>query len=182
MFDCRRLAGVEGRRMQDRLEVFVQGEGLKGITLVQVPREGVVADLMEAARAEGLSVVAGELPGVYLEDADAEISLDTTLEAAGIGHRARVHMHRCRKVKVSVTFNGRTLSHAFASAATVRRVKHWADAKEQFNLRGADATEHALQLCGSSTRPDEDTHIGSLVTHPACSLCFDLVPKVRVEG
>ncbi|MFY9554815.1 MAG: hypothetical protein WAV47_08895, partial [Blastocatellia bacterium] len=65
-------------------------------------------------------------------------------------------------------------------STSVRKVKRWAD--EEFKLKGVDATEHALQLCGSSTRPDEDVHIGSLVKFPDCKICFDLVPKKRVEG
>ena len=37
-----------------------------------------------------------------------------------------------------------------------------------------------------SLRDQVDTylvvHVGTLVTHPNCSVSFDLVPKVRVEG
>jgi hypothetical protein len=63
---------------------------------------------------------------------------------------------------------------------TVHRVKQWA--VHEFGLSKVDATEHVLQLCGSTTRPDEDTHLGALVQYPECRLCFDLVPKQRVEG
>jgi hypothetical protein len=54
--------------------------------------------------------------------------------------------------------------------------------KDGFNLPEIDATEHALQVCGSATRPDADTHIGALVSAQGCALCFDLVAKRRVEG
>ena len=104
------------------------------------------------------------------------------LEAAGIRHRGRVHVHRCRKIQVAVNFNGVTESNHFSPATTVGKIKKWAVSKQVFNLSEIDASEHILQICGSNERPDEDTHLGSLVKFPDCKICFDLVAKVRVEG
>ncbi len=81
---------------------------------------------------------------------------------------------------MTVNFNGEHKSHPFTPSKTVGKVKKWAD--DKFGLKGVDATEHALQICATTTRPDEDVHIGSLVRFPDCKLCFDLVPKKRVEG
>ncbi len=121
---------------------------------------------------------------ILVEGQETELSPDLTLEEARIGHRSRVHVHRCHRVEVTVNFNAAQKIRTFPPSATVERVKHWAvgPAPEGFGLHEVDATEHLLQLCHSNTRPDEDTHIGSLVTFPNCGLCFDLVPKVRVEG
>ena len=79
-----------------------------------------------------------------------------------------------------MNFNGLTKAQAFSPSATIGKIKRWAD--DEFGLKGVDATEHALQICGTSTRPDLDVHVGSLVKHPHCQICFDLVPKKRVEG
>ena len=83
---------------------------------------------------------------------------------------------------MTVNFNVDQKTKTFPPSATVGRVKKWAVGEHGFDLKGVDATEHLLQLCGSTDRPDEDIHIGTLVTAPACSLCFDLVPKQRIEG
>lgn len=163
-------------------ELFVQGEGMRDIALVRVPDGGTIRDVVEAARAYGLRIEDGKTPSVTVENDDAELDLDAPLSTAGIANRGRVHVHRCKRVAVTVNFNARQAMDDFPPSTTVKRLKKWADSKKGFDLRGADATEHLLQLCGSDERPDENTHIGSLVEVPDCSLCFDLVPKSRVEG
>lgn len=163
-------------------EVFVQGEGMRDIVLVRVPEGGTVRDVVEAARARGLRTEDGETPSVTVENDDAELDLDASLSGAGIADRGRVHVHRCKKVAVTVNFNADQKTGEVPPSTTVKKLKKWADSKQGFDLRGADATEHLLQVCGSGERPDEDTHVGSLVEVPDCSLCFDLVPKSRVEG
>lgn len=167
---------------RDEIELFLQGEGITDITLVRVPRDGTARDIIEAARAHGLSTPDGAEALVLAEDADEPLAPDATLEAAGIAHRGRVHVHRCRQVAVSVNFNADQKTEDFPPSATVGRVKKWAVGKKAFDLQGVDATEHLLQVCNSAVRPDEDVHIGTLVTVPDCGLCLDLVAKQRVEG
>ncbi|MCL4239727.1 MAG: hypothetical protein KJ048_00090 [Dehalococcoidia bacterium] len=166
---------------RDEIELFLQGEGIADITLVLVPRDGTAQDIITAAKAHGLTTPDGEAL-VSIEDADEPLAPNARLDAVGIVHRGRVHVHRCRRVAVSVNFNGDTTGEDFPPSATVGRVKKWAVSKKAFNLQSVDATEHVLQMCNSSTRPDEDVHIGTLVTAPDCRLCFDLVAKQRVEG
>lgn len=169
--------------MSETIEIFLQVEGEADVKLVRVPQNGTVRDIIEAARAKGVTVPnGGENVLVLLEDSDEVLAFDKKLKDVGIGNRQRVHCHRCRRVEVTVNFNGREESKDFPTSATVKRVKKWADAKDQFDLKGVDATDHVLQICGTNVRPDEDTHIGTLVRHPSCKVCFDLVPKVRVEG
>lgn len=166
------------------LQLFVQGEGLGEIRLVKVDGGSTVDGLIEAVAAKyggefATAVAAGGMV-VTLEDDDEELAQADTLKKAGVRDRSRVHIHRCRKVKVSVNFNGETAVDNFPPATTVGKVKKWADRK--FDIDKVDATEHALQLCGTADRPDEDVHIGTLTNNHSCSVCFDLVPKKRVEG
>jgi len=167
---------------RNEIELFLQGEGIQDIALVRVPRDGTARDIIEAARAHGLSAPDVAKALVLVEDAEEPLAPDAPLEAAGIGHRGRVHVHRCRRVEVTVNFNADQKSEAFPPSATMARVKKWAVGKRGFDLTSIDATEHLLQVCGSTSRPDEDVHIGTLVEVPACELCFDLVAKQRVEG
>ncbi|MBX3283538.1 MAG: hypothetical protein KF756_13825 [Acidobacteria bacterium] len=166
------------------LRLFVQGEGLAEIQVVNIDSESTAVELikMVAAKVGGEFAAADTAGGfvVTFENEDKEISQKDSLKKAGIHDRSRVHIHRCRKVKVTVNFNGETEVDNFPPSTMVGKVKKWADKK--FDIDKIDATEHALQLCGTATRPDEDTHIGALTKNPSCSVCFDLVPKRRVEG
>jgi hypothetical protein len=162
------------------IELFVQGEGIGDVTLIRVPHDATVREVIVKTKAEcGIEAREEEIIAL-IEDGDEEIVLDAKLIEVGIGHRHRVHFHRCRRVEVSVNFNGATKKRPFAPSRTIAKIKRWAD--DEFDLKGVDATEHALQICGTSKRPDLDVHVGSLVQYPHCQICFDLVPKKRVEG
>jgi hypothetical protein len=167
--------------MSDQMiELFVQGEEIADITLIRVAQDSTIREVIRKAKDEcGISASEEEIL-LLVEDQDEELILDAKLIEVGIAHRHRIHCHRCRRVEVAVNFNGATKARAFSPSTTVGKIKRWAD--DEFGLKGVDATEHALQICGTSTRPDLDVHVGSLVQHPNCQVCFDLVPKKRVEG
>jgi hypothetical protein len=164
-----------------KIEVFIQMEGVKDIQLVEVSANGTVHDLLLAAMEHGkhLSKV-DPLPMVFIEDMEEVLDYDNLLENVGIHHRKHIHIHRCHRIEVSVNFNGRKVSKAFPPSATIGRVKKWA--ARELGMSEKDASEHVLQISGTITLPDEDIHVGTLVTHPACHISFDLVPKIRVEG
>ncbi len=166
--------------MSKKIDVFVQGEGLKDIVLVKVSKDGLVQDLVEIAKEHGLMFDEDKIGDVFLEDEKKFLSSDLTLKDAKIGDKCHIHIHRCHRIYVSVNFNGQQETRKFPPSATVDRVKKWA--AKTFDLSPVDAAEHTLQLTGSDERPDEDIHIGSLVIFPNDQLQFDLVPKVRVEG
>ena len=165
------------------MELFLQGEGERAIRVIEVPASGTVGDILTAAKDRGFVTLGApaELL-VFVEDADVELAVETTLAAAGIGEHHAVHIHRCRRVQVTVHFGSQSKQHEFAPGATIRRVKVWAVGPHGFNLPPVDATEHVLQITGTQDRPDEDVHVGTLVHAPHCAIAFDLVPKVRVEG
>lgn len=165
--------------MKKQVDVFVQGEGLKDVVLVQVPQDAVLFDVIKAAKEHGL--LGGEQDClIFLEDGDEAIDPGTSLENAGVHNRTHVHIHRQNQISVTVNFNARHDVRDFPPSTTVGHVKKWAT--KVFEMSEIDATEHVLQVTGSTVRPDEMTHIGALVTCPDNKVSFDLVPKVRVEG
>ena len=105
---------------------------------------------------------------------------DLSLDKAGIGASANVHVGRRRRIEVTVQFEGDLYHHRFAPAQRVKHVLR--QALKHFEIAPADAKEYALQLCGTDDRPELDTHLGSLVCGPKVALCFDLVLKRRVQG
>jgi hypothetical protein len=171
------------RKEMKEIEIFLQGEGLSSMKLVKVAQDSKVGAIIEAAKATGVPAFSDDAPQtLFIENAEQGINVDALLKDVGIQHRGRVHVHRCHKIAATVNFNGVQKLHDFPPSFTIDHVRRWATGSSAFNLSEMDATEHALQICDSIVRPDEDTHIGSLTTHPRCAVCFDLVPKKRVEG
>lgn len=165
----------------DKIEVFLQGEGMKDIVIVRVPKDGFVHELIAAAGEQGLPTDdEGAQAVAFIENSETALDPDLSLEEAGISHRQHVHVHRGRKIEVTVSFNGIQKAREFPPSFTVGKVKKWT--VKEFGMAEVDATEHVLQISGSTIRPDEHTHIGNLVMCPQHQLYFDLVPKIRVEG
>lgn len=165
-----------------KIELFIQGEGIKDIVLIEVLPTSTIGDLLKRVKDDGIIKDDFENIMVYLEDEEHHIDSDKCLDDAGVHHRKHVHIHRCHKVEVTANFNGQAKSHSFSPSTTIKHVWKWATGPHGFNLTEVDATEHALQICGTNIRPDEDIHVGTLVMFPNCEISFDLVPKKRVEG
>lgn len=171
------------RAPSDVIELFVQVEGKQQITIVRVPSTASVQDLIDEALRLGLLDVRHRAQLLaFLEDVESELRLEERLSNVGVKHRSRVHFHRCHHIGVIVHFNADSKEHSFRPSASIAKVFEWAVSSRGFNLTPTDAVEHVLQITGSSTRPDEDVHIGALTQAPDCALSFDLVAKRRVEG
>jgi len=167
------------------MQIFLQVEGVREIRVLELPSSATVRDLVKAAADQGLADAEGEAaeaPAVFTEDAEEPLAPGATLEAAGLRHGASVHISRCKKVRVTVHFNGKERSESFGPGAPIHRIKRWAVGKKGFNLSDQDAADHVLQITGTQDRPDDDVHIGTLVQGRRCAVEFDLVPRKRVEG
>lgn len=161
-------------------EILLQGEHIPDIQLMKLAGRKKVRDLIEAAVHHRKEDAEGEFH-VFAEDGDKPLAPDDDLPGSEDGQPVRLHVHRCGRIKVTVTFNGVTKEHNYGPGTPIATVKKWAAIKA-FGMDPADAAEHVLQLTGSTDRPEPDTHIGALVSCPDCSLAFDLVPLKRVEG
>jgi hypothetical protein len=161
------------------IQLFLQFEGNRRIELIELDADSPVSAIIEAAARVGLPEECRAAALVFGEDGEAPLDAGTALSAAGVRDKHRVHVHRCHKIAVTLHFNDVTDKAHFPPSATVERVKRYFVHK--IHMSPVDATEHVLQLCGSTDRPEPDQHIGALVSS-SCSLCFDLVPIKRVEG
>jgi hypothetical protein len=157
------------------VRIFVQGEGIRDIEQVEVsPSETFGALKAQLINRFGLDASVA----LFLEDADDPP--DERKEVREHGKHVKVHVHRCTRVSVVVTFNRKHVEHTFPPSATVGRVKVWAAGK--LGMTPEDATEHVLQISGTHDRPSPGAHLGSLVKCPRCEIKFDLVPEERVNG
>jgi hypothetical protein len=162
------------------VNILLQGEGIPDIQVVNLEHGKRGTDILLIATQYRKGTFEGDFL-VFEEDAEAPLNPQDTLPKHNTGKPLRLHVHRCRALVVEVSFNGEAQSHRFGPGATVQTVKRWAAIKG-FRMTEADAAEHVLQISGTNTQPEPDTHIGSLVTGTSCQIQFNLVPLKRVEG
>ena len=160
------------------IDLFYQGEGLGEIKHLEIEADATFA-VLKARLAEKHDLHLDVL--VFLEDKDEPISDEVALKEHATLKGLKVHLHRLRQVKVTVTFNGKTVERLFGPGATVARVKRWA-AEHEFGMSEEEAGEHVLQTTGKHDRPAPGTHIGALSDGKVRLLAFDLVPDERVNG
>jgi|SRR6267154_860325 len=159
------------------ISVFYQGEGVNGFERLETAAGGTLADVHRAIL--GKHGLAADVL-LFLEEAEEPAEPSTPLVDLTGPKGLKVHVHRCRRIEVSVTFNS-TREHAFAPSATIARVKRWAT-ETAFPMSPEEAGEHVLQISGTDERPSPGTHLGTLTSCPACRVSFDLVPNERVNG
>lgn len=162
------------------IEILLQGECIPDIQLVEVDAGKSAKEILELATRCRQEEIEGEFL-VFFEDCAEPVAKIDKLPESEDGKPISIHVHRCRSVVVTVTFNGVSKGHKFGPGTTIATVKKWA-AVSEFGMKPADAAEHVLQFVGSAERPEPDTHIGALVSCPDCNISFDLVPYKRVEG
>ena len=162
-----------------KTQLFLQYEGNRRIELVEIDPDSPIREIIAAAIRAGLPEECRAEAVVFGEEGETPLDAAMTLTAAGVRDKQRIHVHRCHKIDVTLHFNDLTDKHHFPPSATVEHVKRYFVHK--IHMSPVDATEHVLQLCGTTDRPEPDQHIGALVSR-TCSLCFDLVPIKRVEG
>ena len=160
------------------IDLFYQGEELGEIKHLEIEPDATFA-VLKARLAEKHDLRPDVL--VFLEDEDEPIGDDVALKEHATLKGLKVHLHRLRQVKVTVTFNGKTVERLFGPSATVARVKRWA-AEHEFGMSEEEAGEHVLQIAGKHDRPAPGTHIGALSDGKVRALAFDLVPDERVNG
>jgi hypothetical protein len=160
------------------IDVFYQGHGIREIEHIEVDAGHTVASvktmLIEKHGCDADTML-------FAENAEEPLSELIIIREISGRAGAKLHLHRCRHVAVTVNFAGRPAVHKFAPGTTVARIKHWAAVK-QFGMTEAEAGEHVLQITGTKDRPAPGTHVGTLASCPACEVRFDLVPDQRVNG
>ncbi len=167
--------------MTSEFDIFIRREGHPDPAHHKV-EDGLTVQALKLLLAGGADVV-GIL--IFEEDADEPLPDHHPIRRHGHGHghghgHKVLHHSRCRHVHVAVRYAGRPIERAFGPGSTLARIKDWAE--REFGIDAVDAAELSLQLAGSTDRPDETTHVGSLVNCPDCRVVFDLLPTVRVNG
>lgn len=161
-----------------KINVFLQGEGFKDIAHLQLESHSNIMELKHSCENHGLQL--HHETAVFLENQDEPLTENVTIESLACDHGIRLHVHRCRRVAITVIYCGQVVENTFGPGKTVGSVKEWA--ATSLGITHADAAELILQIADSHVQPDVDVHIGALAKYPDCSIGFDLVPNSRIQG
>jgi hypothetical protein len=161
-----------------KIEVFVEGEGLADVTSLEVPLGGTLRDIVVAAASRGGFSADDAL--LFLEDAETPLDLGGVVgdEARGRVH----HVHRARTVEVSVSYQASTKTKSFPPSATIQRVLDWAVGPDGFGLDPTLAPEMELALHGQTQALPKTAHLGRFVRNHHHHLHLDLVRGVVPNG
>ena len=160
------------RKTAMRMELFTHTAGNESPEIIEIESVALVREL----------VVQGDADGhIWIEEAEEEIDLDITLEAAGIRHHHHVHRGHCRRIEVLVRFNG-DHEHAYSPATTIKTVAKWAFGPEVADLSPEQAAKHVLAVPGADHFLEDGIHVGSLEIPGSCKVVLDLLPRSRFEG
>ena len=163
------------------IELYVHTHDGVDPKLVQASEESTITELLEIiVTAGGLGGKVEEAILVFTEDCDEPVEHHRKLSQCEIRHRHHIHCHRCRKVQVSVFYNGEH-HETFGPATTIKRVLKWA--VKAFKLSQVDATDKILVLKGRGNEElPLDAHIGSYTQPHLCSVELCLTAPVEVQG
>ena len=158
--------------------IFIQIQGKPGVTEAEITIPVTSGDLQDKLKVHGIDIDKDLV--AFVDEAENPIPHDRKAAIEGLKHGSRVHVTRCKKVKVTIHYLERTIDRAFPPGTRVRTVKQWA--VRELKIKPTDAGEHVLQLCNSITQPPSDMALAELVRDQGCDVCFDLVPEKRIEG
>ncbi len=118
---------------------------------------------------------------VRIENSDDELPKDATLEKLKIKDGDHLNFSRCKKVAVSINYNGTTFQHDFAPSTTIGVVL-----KKVLKHFDIDETAGSVLSLFLTSECDEaipiNEHIGSLTGYPTCGIKLFLSKKKNIQG
>lgn len=157
--------------------VFIHVQGRPGIMEAELPLTASLGDIHDILKAQKIEID-NDFAIFVDERDDHEKDHKNPIEA--LKHGSRIHVTRCKKIKVTIHYLDKTIHKDFAPGTRVRTVKQWV--VRDLKINPTDAGEHVLQLCNTTIQPPTDAPLSELVHGHDCALCFDFVPEKRVEG
>jgi hypothetical protein len=154
------------------MELFTHTPGNEHPEIIKIESTALVRELLIEGDSDG---------HIWIEEADEEIGLDITVEAAGIRHHHHVYRGHCHRVEVVVRFNG-DHDHTYSPATNIKTVEKWAFGDKVADFSPEQAAKHVLAVPGADHFLEAGVHVGSLVIPGSCKVILDLLPRSRFEG
>jgi hypothetical protein len=168
--------------MKKDKQIYLHGEGLKETQFIEIDSETNISEIIKEFEViTGVASTQDAPVECYADDEDSPLDKSSTAGSKKIDKRSHVHCHRCRKVELAAIYNGREEKFNFPPQTMVEKV--FRKAIKEFKISDSDASNLVLRLgSGQGEILQDDDHIGSFVSYPACDLSLYLTPKKQVQG
>lgn len=160
-------------------QIYIHGENSREPRLIEVSEKASIPDILKAYAKEFPETGQPEEISVFVEDEEEALIREKHIEPAGIRKRGHYHCHRCKKIEVTVFYNGEDKRLPFPPSTTAKLVLK--KAVRAFQINEADAGDYLLKLEDRTVLQPAD-HIGSFASFPRCVLKLFLTPTKPVQG
>ena len=162
-----------------KIQIYVHGENSREAKLIEVLENASIKDLINDFQKEFTNTSNSEEIEIFLEDDESPVDKHHSVSENGIKKRGHIHCHRCKKIAVTVFYNGEDKSFHFPPSATTKSIMN--KVVKAFNIKESDAGDYLLKLEDKTILQPSD-HIGSFVTFPHCQIKLFLTPTQPVLG
>ncbi len=160
-------------------KIIIDGEGLSDVEVMVIPEGSTGREVVRIiATKTGIGIDEALL---FVEDSDEPLDLDLIIKEDQAAHTIH-HVHRARRVNVSVHYQNKIKTEAFSPSTRIQVVLDWAVSPQGFNIDPAIAPEMELSLHGETKELPKQAHIGRYVRHPHHELSLDLIRGVVPNG
>lgn len=153
-------------------KIYVHGEGIRETKLVELPQESKKGDVIAALKS-GVQFTNEEEVYLFIDDEEAPLEG----QHPRLKPKQHVHIHRCKKVMVTVSYNGQKTLQVPPNTKVSKLVRLAAAA---FSVTEEDAADLILKLGGDTL--ESTSRIGSYVTPGTCAVSLSLTPNAQVKG
>lgn len=159
--------------------VYIHGENSCEVHSIEVPANTSIKEIIEKYRQQFPNAGDPEEIEIFLEDEHGHKHKDCGCDEGGVGHKGHVHCHRCKSIKVVVSYNNETVREEFSPSATTKQIMK--KIIKAFQIDPEDANDYLLKLKDTTILNPKD-HIGSFTNYPDCTVKLFLTAAKPVQG
>jgi len=159
-----------------KFKVYLYVEGAKKAELKEVSSDCTYRELLKGENYPCESNENGWF--AMRDDSDVVVDLDELIVKDAVKNKVHVHLCRCKKVEVAVTYNGVEKTESFPPSAKIKRILKWA--LREFGISEEEASVHVLSF-GDEELNARDS-IGLYVSCPDCNITLSLTREGAING
>jgi hypothetical protein len=153
------------------MPIHVHGDDTEGVVTIDDVGQKKVSDLC-----------AHEDEWIWVLDEDAPLDPETPLAELVASHRIELVKHRCRKINVTVSYNGLEAVFRVPPALKIRALVRKSLKVPEFEIDPSSAADLELRLPGTEEGLDSSLPIGRFVGNGKCELALNLVSAIKHAG